>query len=119
MQEKIAQGEAQIDGAQTLIGELQIVTADIGDKKERLAKLQEEFNAGKYEAKTEEKAKVVRDLEDKKNALNEEFRMLNLQADSRAKLGIKRGEVRMKSQEINNVYVNEMSFSHKLWLTSL
>jgi len=47
-------------------------------------------------------AKKARELEDERERLNSELQGLSLQADSRARLELKRGEVKSKTMEIQN-----------------
>jgi DNA repair protein RAD50 len=97
--------EAGLDAAQTLAGDLQRHTSDMEDKQTRLKKMQGDFSAANYNAKIEEKVKRVGELEVQRNTLNAEFRKLNSQADVRAKLDLKRAEVKAKTQDVKNMYV--------------
>jgi DNA repair protein RAD50 len=101
----MGEDDAKLDAAQGLTTELHHLAADMEDKKSRLKKLQDDYAATDYTAKLEEKNRRSRELQDQKDALNGEFMSLNLQADSRARLDLKRAEVKMKSQDIKNMCV--------------
>ena len=103
----MAEEDAKLDAAQGLTNELHHLAADMEDKKSRLKKLQDDFATTDYTAKLEEKARRSRELQDQKDALNGEFMSLNLQADSRARLDLKRAEVRTKTQDVKNMCVFE------------
>ncbi|KAF8586295.1 hypothetical protein K439DRAFT_1341218 [Ramaria rubella] len=111
LQRSMAQDDAKLDAAQGLPNELQHLVADMEDKKGRLKKLQDDFAAADYTGKLDEKTRRSRELEDKKDALNGEFRGLNLQADSRARLDLKRAEVKAKTQDVKNtLQINNAKF---------
>ena len=75
------------------------------DTKGRLRKIQNDFATTDYASKLEENVKRSRKMQDQKDTLSREFRSLNLQADVRAKLDIKRDEVNTKSKDIKNMCV--------------
>lgn len=56
-----------------------------------------------YNAKIEEKARQSRELEDRRDALNGEFRSLNIQSESRAKLSLKQSEIKSRTQDIQTM----------------
>lgn len=58
-----------------------------------------------YNAKIEEKARQSRELEDRRDALNGEFRSLNIQSESRAKLSLKQSEIKSRTQDIQTMWV--------------
>lgn len=75
------------------------------DKRSRLKKFQNDFAAIDYPSKLEENAKRGRKLQDQKDSLNREFKSLNLQADIRARLDLKRDGVNSKTKDIKNMCV--------------
>jgi DNA repair protein RAD50 len=101
----MTENETKFDAAQGLTNTLHHLAADMEDKKNRLKKLQDDFTASDYTSKLEDKAKRSRALQDQKDTLNGEFRSLNLQANSRARLDLKRSEISTKSQEVKNMCV--------------
>ena len=60
-----------------------------------------------YDEKIAEKSSKARALEDQREHLNAEIRTLSLQADSRARLDIKRAEMKSKKNETQNMWVPE------------
>ncbi|CAK5284189.1 unnamed protein product [Mycena citricolor] len=101
-QGKISLAERQLEAASNLSNELRSLTEDIEEKQTRLQKSQAAINAAKYDENLEEKTSSIKSLEEKRDALNSEFKLLNLQAEARAKLDHQRNEVKSKSLEISS-----------------
>ena len=57
----------------------------------------------KYDTKLQEITFEVRSLEEQREILHSELKNLSLQADARAKLDLKRVDLRTKSQELKNI----------------
>lgn len=72
------------------------------EKRRRLEKAKEDIKGSNYDERISEKTTKSRSIEDQRDDLNNELRSLNLQADSRAKLDLKRDELKSKSNEISN-----------------
>jgi len=85
-----------------LPGELRTLTADIGEKKSRINKIRADVKASNYEEIIAEKSAKSRTMEDRREELNAEIRSLSLQADARARLDIKRSEVKSKKTDVKN-----------------
>jgi DNA repair protein RAD50 len=64
------------------------------------------MGAGDYDARLAKRTEEAKDLEEQRETLNRELRTLSLQADARAKLDLKRGEVKNKNGEIQSTSVN-------------
>lgn len=65
----------------------------------------------KYDAKVQEITVEARSLEEQREALHSELKNLSLQADARAKLDLKRADLRTKSQELKNIVdMNNVKF---------
>lgn len=75
------------------------------DKQTRLDKVKNDLATSGYEAKLTEKTSKSRRLEEQRDELNSEIRKLSLQADSRARLDLKRAEVKTKNADVKNTYV--------------
>ncbi|KDQ62331.1 hypothetical protein JAAARDRAFT_66083 [Jaapia argillacea MUCL 33604] len=111
LQSSISSNESILDASQSLAGKLRTVIGDIEEKKSRLEKLRQEIRAANYDERMSEKSKNARTLEDQREALNAELRSLSLQADSRARLDIKRTEMKTKETDVKNVLeVNNAKF---------
>jgi DNA repair protein RAD50 len=102
LQSQISDAESKIDATQTLPSDLRALQADLKENVERLEKLRADAQAAQYEEKLVEKTAQTRELDAKRETLNSEFRSLSLQADSRARLDLKRAEVRTKKAEVEN-----------------
>lgn len=66
------------------------------------------MGAAKYDALLADRTEKAKDLEERRDALNRDLRALSLQADARAKLDLKRGEVKSKNGEIRSMSVNSL-----------
>lgn len=75
---------------------------DIEEKTRRLDKLKTDFKTANYDQKLSENTdkKVV--AENKRDKLNQEFIMLNREAEARANLNLKRKEIISKNAEIDD-----------------
>lgn len=85
--------------------ELHTLTGDIEEKKSRLEKVKNDMQAAKYESKLAEKTAKARSFEDRRDQLNMEIRSLALQSDSRARLNLKREELKTKTADVKNTCV--------------
>lgn len=76
---------------------------DIEEKTARLNKIKADMKVAEYDEKLSAKTTRSRNLEDKRDEMNAELRSLSLQADSRAKLDLKRAEAKSKNAERKNM----------------
>lgn len=90
---------------QGLASELRTLSGDIEEKKLRLEKVKRDIKEASFEERLGERASKARVMEDKRDSLNAELRALSLQADARARLDLKRTEVRSRTLEIKNTCV--------------
>lgn len=88
---------------QGLASELRSLSGDIEEKKLRLEKIKADIKAGSFDERLNEKAAKARSMEDQRDSLNTELRGLSLQADSRARLDLKRAEMRSKTSDTKNM----------------
>ncbi|KAI1789650.1 hypothetical protein LXA43DRAFT_1020614 [Ganoderma leucocontextum] len=100
LQGKITGAERDVDSARALTSRLAELKADIEEKRNRLARAQEEFKSAGFEEKIREAMAQSSKLNDRRDELNEELRTLSLQADSRAKLDLQRAQMKTKTGEI-------------------
>lgn len=105
LQGNISEAERDVDAAQALPAKLRTLESEMEDKERRLEIIKDELKAAKYEERIAEKESKYRSLEVTRDGLNNEFRTLSLQADSRAKLDLNRASLKTKSAEVKNVYV--------------
>ncbi|KAF8134783.1 AAA domain-containing protein [Mycena galopus ATCC 62051] len=113
-QASITRDERDLEASQNLQSELRTLTGDIEEKQSRLAKAQAEITAAKYDERLEEKTANTRLLEEQRDALNSEFKALNMHADSRAKLDLKKKDVKAKTTEIEATVSNANSSFRRL-----
>jgi hypothetical protein len=85
-----------------LASELRTLSADIEEKKLRLDKVKKDIKEANFEERLNERASKARVMDDKRDSLNAELRGLSLQADARARLDVKRSEVKSRTLEIQN-----------------
>jgi DNA repair protein RAD50 len=102
-QDKISKTERALEDLQSLPAAVRNLQSDIEDRKGRLLKLKAAVSSAKYNSRLADFAKKARELEDQRERLNSELQGLSLQADSRARLELKRGEVKSKTMEIQTM----------------
>jgi DNA repair protein RAD50 len=88
---------------QSLASELRTLAGDIEEKKSRLEKIKADIQTGNFDERLSTKATKARSMEDQRDTLNTELRGLSLQAESRARLDLKRAEVRSKTSDTKNM----------------
>ena len=91
-----------MDRAGALASQLRALQADIADKERRIAGIKEELKGANFEQRLSEMHAKSRSMELRRDKLTAEIRTLSLQADARARLDLKRGEVRSKAAEVQN-----------------
>ncbi|KAL4258232.1 P-loop containing nucleoside triphosphate hydrolase [Pleurotus pulmonarius] len=101
-QSSINAAESDLDATQVVESELRTLSGDIEEKRSRLDQLKTAIQSANYDGRIAEKTTKAKHLEDQRDSLNAEFRALSLQADSRAKLDLKRTELKSKTAELKN-----------------
>ncbi|KAG5221328.1 DNA repair protein [Salix suchowensis] len=101
-QSSVNAAERDLDATQVVESELRTLSGDIEEKKSRLDQLKATIQSANYDGRIAEKTTKAKHLEDRRDSLNAEFRALSLQADSRAKLDLKRTELKSKTAELKN-----------------
>ncbi|OJA09417.1 hypothetical protein AZE42_03080 [Rhizopogon vesiculosus] len=101
-QAAISKAESSVETMQGLASELRTLAGDIEEKKMRLEKVKADIKAGNFDERLSERAAKARSMEDQRDTLNTELRGLSLQADSRARLDLKRAEMRSKTSDTKN-----------------
>ncbi|KAL4080977.1 P-loop containing nucleoside triphosphate hydrolase protein [Scleroderma citrinum] len=102
-QASITKAESSLMTMQGLTSDLRTLIGDIEEKKARLEKIKGEMKSANFDEQLSERAAKARNLEDKRDVLNTELRSLSLQADVRARLDLKRAEMRSKKTENKNI----------------
>ncbi|KAL0961152.1 hypothetical protein HGRIS_006124 [Hohenbuehelia grisea] len=101
-QSSINTAEKSLEASDSVQSELRALVAELEEKRSRLSKTKTTIQSANYEVRLAEKTAKSKGLEDQRDTLNAEFRILNMQADSRAKLDLKRSELRTKTGELKN-----------------
>ncbi|KAJ7175865.1 P-loop containing nucleoside triphosphate hydrolase protein [Mycena filopes] len=113
-QYSISLAERELDATQNLPSELATLTGDIDEKRSRLSKVQAEIVAAEYDQRLAEKTASTKELEERRDVLNSEFKTLNMQSDSRARLDIQRTDVKTRTAEIETTLSNANSAFRRL-----
>jgi len=95
--------ESSLNQTSSLPTDIRTLQGDIEVKERRLNKVRQDIEDANYEENIAEKSSKARLLEDQREDLNVEIRTLSLQADSRARLDIKRAEMKSKKNEMQNM----------------
>ncbi|KAH0832358.1 P-loop containing nucleoside triphosphate hydrolase protein [Lanmaoa asiatica] len=101
-QEAVSKAEVAVETMQGLASELRTLSGDIEEKNLRLEKVKRDIKEANFEERLSIRASRAREMEDKRDILNAELRGLSLQADTRARLDLKRSEVRSRTLEVKN-----------------
>ena len=104
-QNSIRRFDRELEGQTTLRSELQSTQEELEEKRNRVEKTKQDIAAKKFDDRLQEKAEQSRRLEETREALLKENQTLNMQAESRANLNLKRTEVKTKTQELQSTYV--------------
>ncbi|KAF5385696.1 hypothetical protein D9757_005521 [Collybiopsis confluens] len=96
----ITKGERELETLQELPSRLTEITNDREEKTRRFDKLKTEIEANAYETKLSANSEKKTIAEGKREKLNQEFVMLNREAESRARLNLKRKEISSKKAEV-------------------
>lgn len=102
-QAAITKAESSVDTMQGFASELRTLAGDIEEKKLRLEKIKADMQSGNFDERLNAKAAKARSMEDERDTLNMELRGLSLQAESRARLDLKRAEMRSKTSDTKNI----------------
>ena len=98
--DKIRVSEAAFDSVSSVDVEIELLEAKIREVEEQKARLEQDIRDAKYDHQLTEKSLLIRQKEADREKVSEELSALNRQADSRAKLAIKKGELTSKNNQI-------------------
>ncbi|KAJ2934603.1 hypothetical protein H1R20_g2487, partial [Candolleomyces eurysporus] len=108
-QNSIRRFDRELEGQTTLRSELQSTQEELEEKRNRVEKFKKDIASKNFDEQLQEKTEQSRKLEEDREALLKENQMLNMQAESRANLNLKRTEVKTKTQEIQST-IKTISF---------
>lgn len=100
-----------MDRAGALASQLRSLQVDIEEKERRIESIKEEIKAGSFEQRLGDMHAKSRNMESRRDELTAEIRTLSLQADARARLDLKRTEVKSKTAEMQNTYAVSCVFT--------
>lgn len=103
LQKPIDKSESSLNAGRSLPRELSTLQSEMKDKFVRIEKIKDEIKEAKYDTKIQDVTNKMRGLEEQRELLNTELKNLSLQADARAKLDIKRDDLKKKSQSMNDI----------------
>ncbi|KAI5117920.1 hypothetical protein M0805_001999 [Coniferiporia weirii] len=106
LQKSIAESESIISRNRSLPRELSILQVDMQEKSTRIERLKDEIKNFMYDAKIRDISTKSRVLEEQRENLNVELKNLSLQSDARAKLDIKRADLKRKMQDMHDIIAN-------------
>lgn len=105
LQTSIAHAESVIDKNKSLESEIKFNNDDLADKRARLDKMTAEFAAAKFDDQIAAKTKLIQTVEIEREALYSEQTRSATQADERAKLDLKRSDLKKKQAMIERMWV--------------
>ncbi|TFK64624.1 hypothetical protein BDN72DRAFT_963073 [Pluteus cervinus] len=105
-QQTISDGNRQLEDQATIPSQLQNAQDEIHEKKRRIEKIKADIATAAFEKNLAEKGEKARQVEERHQTLSSELASLSLQSDSRAKLDLKRGEVKSRTIEIQAIVDN-------------
>jgi DNA repair protein RAD50 len=105
LHDKIRTSESAFDSISSVAVEIELLEAKVAEAEEQKARLEHDIRDAKYDEQIRDKAGDIRQKEAEKDRISAELSALNRQADSRAQLAIKRGELTSKNNQIQASYV--------------
>lgn len=103
LQTSIAHAESVVDKNKSLESEIKFNNDDLVDKRARLDKMTAEFAAAKFDDQIATKTKLIQTVEIEREALYSEQTRSATQADERAKLDLKRSDLKKKQAMIERI----------------
>jgi DNA repair protein RAD50 len=100
-QKQIQDAEASISATDMVSIELTSLRADKEEKQARLKRSEKDKGKASYESRLVEMASQASKLEEKREILSSELQVISSHSESRAKLDLKRGELRRKRLEFS------------------
>ncbi|KAI0345847.1 hypothetical protein BDW22DRAFT_1353452 [Trametopsis cervina] len=111
LQNSMVKAEREVDAAEALTSKRKNLETDITEKERRIQLVKDEIVEANFDHRLGGKAKATRELEGKITAFNDEIQSLSTQASTRARLDVKREELKTKEMEMNNLIdINNAQF---------
>ncbi|BGP20318.1 hypothetical protein JCM10213_002053 [Rhodosporidiobolus nylandii] len=100
---RIATISRQLDATTTTVADITYSESLLTEERERRKKTEDQIKAANYTQQLRDKARESKDLEEQREALHAELASLNAQADTRARLGLRRGERKRKDEQVTSL----------------
>ncbi|GAA5908969.1 hypothetical protein JCM8208_007130 [Rhodotorula glutinis] len=97
---RIANISRQLDATTTSVADITYLESQLAEEKERQATLNDKQRADKYAEQLQTRAREAKEVEEKRDALHTELAGLNAQANTRAKLQLRRTEKTRKDEAV-------------------
>jgi DNA repair protein RAD50 len=97
--------ESSFDSVSSFDVEIEMLEGKIKEIEAQQVRLELDIGESKYDEQIRDKTVAIRQREADRDKINGELSALNRQADSRAQLSIKRGELGLKENQIAASYV--------------
>lgn len=88
-----------------LENEIENLASDLAEKKAKLDSMRASIAESKYDVSIQEATAKLKALDEEKDRMHDEQKVLNLQSETRASVDLKRKDVKAKGQEIRVMYV--------------
>lgn len=105
--------QSQIEDLNSTYSNIEGMKTDVQEAQDRVNRLNHEIVSQRYEDKISDFKSSIRSLEDRKDSRNSEMASLNLQSDTRARLGIKKTDRDRKSESIKGAIDSKNDLLHK------
>ena len=97
---RIANISRQLDATTTSVADITYLESQLAEEKERQATLNDKQRADKYAEQLQARAREAKEVEEKRDSLHTELAGLNAQANTRAKLQLRRTEKTRKDEAV-------------------
>ncbi|KAK4330749.1 DNA repair protein RAD50 [Rhodotorula toruloides] len=97
---RIANISRQLDATTTTVADIMYQESLLAEEKERRQKVEDQIKTANYTQQLRDKAREAKDLEERRDALHNELAGLNAQANTRARLQLRRTERKRKDEAI-------------------
>lgn len=112
---RIANISRQLDATTTTVADITYQESLLAEEKERLKKTEDNLKAANHVQQLRDKSREAKDLEERRDALHTELAGLNAQANTRAKLQLRRTEKTRKDEAVASL-IDKSAASYRRFL---
>ncbi|GJN94490.1 hypothetical protein Rhopal_007572-T1 [Rhodotorula paludigena] len=112
---RIANISRQLDATTTTVADITYQESLLAEEKERLKKTEDNLKAANHVQQLRDKGREAKDLEERRDALHTELAGLNAQANTRAKLQLRRTEKTRKDEAVASL-IDKSAASYRRFL---